>query len=87
MSRSELRVCASACGGSPSTRWMVSMTFGPPGWQIHAAMSRMDRPCSARKLETPCSIYFSAIGATSVESTMRKPSVPMSQPITPSVSG
>ena len=66
---------------------MVSMTLGPPGWQIHARYVVSGQIVLGQEAETPCSIYFSAIGATSVESTMRKPSVPMSQPITPSVSG
>ncbi len=84
---SESQVTSRAPSVRSSARLIACSTFGPPGCATQVPTSATVMPWSARKLSTSARRYFSTTSGTVASSTIRKPVVPMSQPITRSVSG
>ena len=87
LSRSEFLVWSRASAGRSRPCSIASITLRPPGWQTQVEISAVDNPWSARNRLTSSPTYFSVIVATSYDSTIVNPSLPISQPSTFSVLG
>ncbi len=85
--RNEFRVWSRALPGRSNTFSTASITRGPPGWHTQVDTSSGVSPWSARNPRTSSPRYFSVTVATSTDKTIRKPSLPIFQPMTSSVSG